>query len=117
MVCGSPAPPDGGLGRGEEMGRGLTYPNRRVQVGHSHLLRTLHGLDHLLLVLRARGASAPGHVPAAGRAPAASSCQGTVQSPPSPAQSAGAGVLSRGAPRALKELYVPSRGPGGSPTS
>lgn len=32
-------------------GRGLTYPDGRVQVGHSHLLRSLHSLDHLLLVL------------------------------------------------------------------
>lgn len=33
------------------LGRGLTYPDGRVQVGHSHLLRSLHSLDHLLLVL------------------------------------------------------------------
>lgn len=45
-------------------GRGLTYPDRRVQVGHSHLLRTLHSLDHLLLVLRERGGSGhPGQGP------------------------------------------------------
>ena len=43
----------------------MTYPDRRVQVGHSHLLRTLHGLDHLLLVLRGeKSASAPGDAPA-----------------------------------------------------
>lgn len=39
------------LGRREGAGRGLTYPDGRVQVGHSHLLRSLHSLDHLLLVL------------------------------------------------------------------
>lgn len=33
------------------VGRGFTYPDGRVQVGHSHLLRSLHSLDHLLLVL------------------------------------------------------------------
>lgn len=32
-------------------GRGSTYPDGRVQVAHSHLLGTLHRLDHLLLVL------------------------------------------------------------------
>lgn len=64
IACGSPAPLARGWRR-EGVGRGLTYPDRRVQVGHSHLLRTLHGLDHLLLVLWGeKSASTPGDAPA-----------------------------------------------------
>lgn len=43
-----------------EAGRGSTYPDGRVQVGHSHLLRSLHSLDHLLLVLWGHNRAGPG---------------------------------------------------------
>lgn len=46
-----PPSPAGAQQGGWGGGRGSTYPDGRVQVAHSHLLGTLHRLDHLLLVL------------------------------------------------------------------
>ena len=61
----------------------MTYPDCRVQVGHSHLLRTLHSLDHLLLVLPgAKGASALGDAAEPGRGRLVSSGNGQSQRPP-----------------------------------
>lgn len=100
------------------MGRGLTYPDRRIQVGHSHLLRTLHGLDHLLLVLRGESVSAPAMPQPLRRAGLWQDrfFKGMGQSQTSPAQPK-TQDLSRDTPCAPKELGTSSQGRGLPPTS